>query len=780
MVTQCVDSSGMVQDTSLPGAKDESMSSSLLEKTDLVVEKRSNSRKSGVKKHQCTECGKSFDKAYRLNRHTKIHTNEKAFKCEICGKSFIQGDYMRIHMKTHEKPSELCSICGQTFKQKRCLDIHMLTHKDEWPFVCKICDSKHRQKSDLQKHVRSHTDERPYICEVCGKGFKRSTTLTDHKRLHTEERPFECKYCGRCFNQSGNMESHVKSVHKGQTKATGSWSVKLVEKKNKLKKKSISSLKKKSGKVQTTKSCQSTRRTRAHENLLSKFSSSRQIPYSSEKPWKQQLQAIDGSLEHRRGNSGETKSDSDNDPRSGSLRSAMTVDNTKNMKTKAIEKNSETDCATESSNNSPGNIDHDSGYSCDIVNSDDLNKEDLQKTQSPQKNPNGGVRNSQVRKDVQIHKGSFNQTDLIRKNQKKRKKNRTSSEKVGIAISDSKNNQISSGKPRSSKRTEEKSTRSKPCENKKSLEKDETRNEYKTSAEKYVTASPRKLRKSLSPGRCARHIPYTRKVAAIRDGEINSPGESCPVYSPEDKIKNEYPKSENVILSFQGKTDRTYVNSQILNGFEVVEHEDVSTIASREQNNSVRAESQCTGSVPALQYSNQLGSSPSQDSDLSSTEMVVVHVYVNTTSPRSNNRTELLSPLALDKSHVSEGVRCTSTSAISPQVGQDNKEVLSADVVSRSAVCPSNQIPKHSEQTSASSRLQSSDKQDLGLQRTVAVKTEVANSPIVSDSVDFSRTLDSGPGAVHKMLIRQNVNSNFCSSPPKKRFKMSYLNSVNM
>jgi uncharacterized Zn-finger protein len=78
-------------------------------------------------------CSKAFKTKEVLNRHIKVHTDERKYPCSQCPKAFRNSATLKKHSYFHsgERPIH-CDICNKGFYQKCALDIHMNIHKRQW------------------------------------------------------------------------------------------------------------------------------------------------------------------------------------------------------------------------------------------------------------------------------------------------------------------------------------------------------------------------------------------------------------------------------------------------------------------------------------------------------------------------------------------------------------------------------------------------------------------------------------------------------------------------
>ncbi|GAB0096864.1 gastrula zinc finger protein XlCGF26.1-like [Sergentomyia squamirostris] len=226
-----------------------------LSSEDEIIQSVSKPKRKNAKKlHVCTNCGKVFDKAYRLLRHMNIHNPEgkpyecsecklrfatennlnrheivhsnlisthttivndkpKIFQCIECTRVFNKQESLASHMKTHKemlKQKEFtCEYCPKKFPKINLLTRHAKTHDECKSHKCNICGKTFALGGLLIDHINKHKGLKPHLCKICNKSFQQSCTLKDHMRIHNGDTPYLCSECGKSFNNGSNLRQHL-------------------------------------------------------------------------------------------------------------------------------------------------------------------------------------------------------------------------------------------------------------------------------------------------------------------------------------------------------------------------------------------------------------------------------------------------------------------------------------------------------------------------------------------------------------------------------------------
>eukprot|EP00095_Tigriopus_kingsejongensis_P010018 snap_masked-scaffold1048_size67263-processed-gene-0.1 protein:Tk10018 transcript:snap_masked-scaffold1048_size67263-processed-gene-0.1-mRNA-1 annotation:"zinc finger protein 585a isoform 2" len=162
--------------------------------------------------YPCPMCAKAFSSNSIMQKHVKIHTNDRPHSCSLCGKAFIQKAHLQTHLLRHSgaKPF-LCGYCGKCFTTKSNLGEHAKTHTGaKKKFPCSTCESTYSNLADLKVHQRHHTGETPFECPQCGKAFRARRHLEQHTRIHAGLKPFSCQNCKKAFTTPSGLEQHFK------------------------------------------------------------------------------------------------------------------------------------------------------------------------------------------------------------------------------------------------------------------------------------------------------------------------------------------------------------------------------------------------------------------------------------------------------------------------------------------------------------------------------------------------------------------------------------------
>ena len=94
--------------------------------------------------HPCPKCGKEFHVPSLLERHMRIHTNERPYQCRMCGRSYSQSGNLNVHLKTIHG----VIVDGGRSRAEPDVSRH---HK------CYICNRLFTTSSNMYQHIRVST-----------------------------------------------------------------------------------------------------------------------------------------------------------------------------------------------------------------------------------------------------------------------------------------------------------------------------------------------------------------------------------------------------------------------------------------------------------------------------------------------------------------------------------------------------------------------------------------------------------------------------------------------
>ncbi|XP_055624791.1 zinc finger protein 69 homolog [Toxorhynchites rutilus septentrionalis] len=144
--------------------------------------------------------------------------------CTVCFKIFKTERSLKKHKRKMHPKIFVCPNCPKQFLYKSLLDKHTRVHTQEKPFRCSECEAAFSQKINLDIHLnRKHNFnvgnpiERCFECEYCDKTFDRPSSLKTHTRIHTNERPFACAHCPKSYATNSSLASHIKANHRGES-----------------------------------------------------------------------------------------------------------------------------------------------------------------------------------------------------------------------------------------------------------------------------------------------------------------------------------------------------------------------------------------------------------------------------------------------------------------------------------------------------------------------------------------------------------------------------------
>jgi len=160
----------------------------------------------------CGDCGRRYSSRGACRLHWRsTHSGLRPHECDQCGATFSRKDSYVSHLTMHSNSQPfLCSECGKRFNRRHARDQHERCHRKDFRFGCRHCPKLFLSGQQRRNHERTHTGEKPHVCvhEGCGRSFAQKHQLVTHTRIHTGERPYQCDKCRLNFKHLSSKRNH--------------------------------------------------------------------------------------------------------------------------------------------------------------------------------------------------------------------------------------------------------------------------------------------------------------------------------------------------------------------------------------------------------------------------------------------------------------------------------------------------------------------------------------------------------------------------------------------
>ena len=203
-------------------------------KTDLKEHKQNDHEHRSINNEWTTV--KSTVQTEKSNQIINTKTNNifsfaNIHNCEICGQVFNTVEKMLEHIEYHKKDTHSVNI--QPDEVDKCNDTMSVintSQQEDIQYICRVCKVDRHSKEMLEKHMSNHIQEGDWYCEICYFQTNNIESLKTHLRnskscreghikelgnkfniLQGEE--VKCNFCESYFGSNKQMSRHRKDVH---------------------------------------------------------------------------------------------------------------------------------------------------------------------------------------------------------------------------------------------------------------------------------------------------------------------------------------------------------------------------------------------------------------------------------------------------------------------------------------------------------------------------------------------------------------------------------------
>ena len=172
-----------------------------------------------IVRKRCGLCKKLFDSQKLLNVHTKFHHNNYKYVCshEHCTYSSVIKANIKKHIMKHGAHKFLCTFCGKGFHFTSELNKHLKVHSDQRNYNCSFghCTCAYKTCDELKWHENMiHVSPQTHNCTLCSKTFHCKKTLHQHSVTYSKKLSVKCYYCPAIFKWCSQHLKHIRTDHK--------------------------------------------------------------------------------------------------------------------------------------------------------------------------------------------------------------------------------------------------------------------------------------------------------------------------------------------------------------------------------------------------------------------------------------------------------------------------------------------------------------------------------------------------------------------------------------
>ncbi|XP_060909873.1 zinc finger protein 142 [Labrus mixtus] len=171
----------------------------------------------GELRHSCGHCDAQFSSEVALRNHCKrVHKLQVSFSCKQCDFTCSSQTLLKSHQE-NKHPQVKCSTCQEAFETKESLEIHQRIHLAHH---CQLCPFAAKTKQLLARHLLNEHEEgspedKPLRCSACQFACRHQLVLEQHLRSHGGKRLYKCTDCKYSTRNKQKITWHIR-IHTGE------------------------------------------------------------------------------------------------------------------------------------------------------------------------------------------------------------------------------------------------------------------------------------------------------------------------------------------------------------------------------------------------------------------------------------------------------------------------------------------------------------------------------------------------------------------------------------